>query len=184
MFISKIKFSLTRNSLKDLSSPDQMHKTLCSGFSSTERPNLLYRVEDDHVLVVSENEPNWKNLDAQTKPYNPSVKKGDVFRFQLMANPVKRRNGKVVAIIQKDEDLIKWMINKGNTHGFEVGQLMFSASQPVSFYHSTAKEQKVFNSVVFKGNLKVIDPVLFLQALCQGIGKAKAFGFGLLTIAR
>lgn len=38
-------------------------------------------------------------------------------------------------------------------------------------------------SVRYDGTLSVTDPVKFHQTLCSGIGPAKAFGFGLLSIA-
>jgi CRISPR system Cascade subunit CasE len=41
-----------------------------------------------------------------------------------------------------------------------------------------------FRSVLFEGVLKVTDPELFLKALRAGIGPGKAFGFGLLSVAR
>ncbi|CCF85770.1 type I-E CRISPR-associated protein Cas6/Cse3/CasE [Nitrolancea hollandica] len=40
-----------------------------------------------------------------------------------------------------------------------------------------------FGSVLFEGRLRVTDPDLFRQALEQGIGSGKAYGFGLLSIA-
>jgi CRISPR system Cascade subunit CasE len=41
-----------------------------------------------------------------------------------------------------------------------------------------------FQSVRFEGLLTVIDPERFCQTLAAGIGSAKAFGFGLLSVAR
>lgn len=38
-------------------------------------------------------------------------------------------------------------------------------------------------TAVFEGRLEVIDTKLFRDALCEGIGRAKGFGCGLLTIA-
>ena len=39
-------------------------------------------------------------------------------------------------------------------------------------------------AVRFEGVLQVVDPVAFQQTLRRGIGSAKGFGFGLLSIAR
>ncbi|MGC5410083.1 type I-E CRISPR-associated protein Cas6/Cse3/CasE, partial [Streptomyces sp. DT225] len=38
-------------------------------------------------------------------------------------------------------------------------------------------------TVTFDGHLEVTDPAVFRRALMQGIGKAKAYGCGLLTLA-
>ncbi len=40
-----------------------------------------------------------------------------------------------------------------------------------------------FASVLFDGDLVVLDKMLFLEALSGGIGTGKAYGFGLLSIA-
>ena len=39
-------------------------------------------------------------------------------------------------------------------------------------------------AVIFEGLLRITDTNAFLQTLVQGIGPAKAFGFGLLSLAR
>jgi CRISPR system Cascade subunit CasE len=41
-----------------------------------------------------------------------------------------------------------------------------------------------FGAVLFEGRLRVDDAALFRRALDQGIGSGKAYGFGLLSIAR
>jgi CRISPR system Cascade subunit CasE len=37
--------------------------------------------------------------------------------------------------------------------------------------------------VEFQGSLRVVDPNKFRSAFAQGIGSAKAFGFGMLVLA-
>ena len=48
---------------------------------------------------------------------------------------------------------------------------------------SSAGHRLTFASVLFEGVLEVTDAERFRQALEQGIGSAKAYGFGLLSIA-
>jgi CRISPR system Cascade subunit CasE len=40
-----------------------------------------------------------------------------------------------------------------------------------------------FAGVTFQGRLRIIDRQRFLQALAQGVGPGKAYGFGLFSIA-
>ncbi|MEU3145545.1 MULTISPECIES: type I-E CRISPR-associated protein Cas6/Cse3/CasE [unclassified Streptomyces] len=48
----------------------------------------------------------------------------------------------------------------------------------------TAKEaQVVMNAVTFEGHLRITDPALLTERLLAGIGPAKAYGCGLLTLA-
>jgi CRISPR system Cascade subunit CasE len=46
-----------------------------------------------------------------------------------------------------------------------------------------SRPRLVFGSALFEGLIEVTDVDLFRQALVQGIGSGKAYGFGLLSIA-
>ncbi|MPN58153.1 hypothetical protein SDC9_205854 [bioreactor metagenome] len=40
----------------------------------------------------------------------------------------------------------------------------------------------VFNECTFTGVLEVVDRKSFIKSFCEGIGRGKAFGFGLLQL--
>ena len=50
--------------------------------------------------------------------------------------------------------------------------------------HECADRKLQFTTVDFSGQLAVTDPLAFVAALGSGIGRAKAFGCGLLLIRR
>lgn len=54
-----------------------------------------------------------------------------------------------------------------------------------TIYGSKNKKQRklTFYSVIFDGVLEIVNPSLFIEALRNGIGPAKAYGFGLLMIS-
>lgn len=89
-----------------------------------------------------------------------------------------------------DDALEKWMIRQGQRHGFSLAKddnnqskLQNSAYR----WHSikAEKEKKSgFSSVDFLGDLEIIDVEKFTKVLFGGIGRAKAFGCGLLLIRR
>ena len=89
-----------------------------------------------------------------------------------------------------DDALEKWMIRQGKSHGFSLVKddnnqckLQNSAYR----WHSikAEKEKKSgFSSVDFLGDLEIIDVEKFAKAVFGGIGRAKAFGCGLLLIRR
>jgi CRISPR system Cascade subunit CasE len=56
-------------------------------------------------------------------------------------------------------------------------------SQWFSFRKKTKGERITMLSVTYEGTLKITDPELFKRALTVGIGREKAYGMGLLTIA-
>lgn len=80
---------------------------------------------------------------------------------------------------------IPWLVQRAETLGFSVqaNTLLVDGYQQ---YESYAKGKKPisYSTVDFQGVLTVTDPERFKQTLFQGIGKAKAFGCGLLLIKR
>ena len=137
------------------------------------------------------------------------INKDAVLRFRLRANPTRkietktradgiRRNGKRVELRTEQEQLI-WLRRKGEDGGFEIVSVRtapqvadvrvsdegtiggFRSSLPVS--GANGKRRLTFASVLFEGKLRVIDPVKFRGTLEHGMGSAKAYGFGLLSIA-
>ncbi|GAB4151245.1 MAG: type I-E CRISPR-associated protein Cas6/Cse3/CasE [Roseiflexaceae bacterium] len=126
--------------------------------------------------------------------------------FRLRANPTKRISnrqpdrtdqllGKRVAIL-READQLAWLQRKGEQHGFRLLATTTTADVPEAraatqetvrgwrpATHTTPVMPLTFGAVRFDGRLEVTDPALFLQALQQGIGSGKAFGFGLLSIA-
>ena len=76
----------------------------------------------------------------------------------------------------------KWLDDRAQRLGFQVRQE--SLSVDAYQQHRGKKDSLRFSTVDYSGELKVIDPLLFNAALCQGIGHAKAFGCGLLLVRR
>jgi CRISPR system Cascade subunit CasE len=89
-----------------------------------------------------------------------------------------------------DDALEKWMIRQGQMHGFSLAEddnnqrkLQNSAYR----WYSIKADKGIksgFSSVDFTGNLEVTDVEKFTKALLGGIGRAKAFGCGLLLVRR
>jgi CRISPR system Cascade subunit CasE len=114
------------------------------------------------------------------------------YAFQLTANPTKkvraplvdgraRRNGRRMPLRQPEE-LAHWLERKAAQGGFSIDlnqTQMIPRGPMVSF----KKDHACTHSAVdFRGHLSVIDRPKFLAAFIQGIGSAKAFGFGLLLL--
>lgn len=89
-----------------------------------------------------------------------------------------------------DDALEKWMIRHGQNHGFSLAKddnnqckLQNSAYR----WHSIKADKGIksgFSSVDFIGNLEITDVEKFTKALFGGIGRAKAFGCGLMLVRR
>ena len=89
-----------------------------------------------------------------------------------------------------DDALEKWIIRQGKRKGFEIARdkhQQYKLQNSAYLWHSikAGKGKKSgFSSVDFLGDLKITDVENFTSALFKGVGRAKAFGCGLLLIRR
>lgn len=197
----------SRKVMQDLGNPYELHRTLLTGFprrlEAYER--VLFRLETSRtspffrLLVQSWELPDWRALHvsgylmapAQINEFDWQAEPEEIFRFRLLANPTKKvrvadkENGRRVGLLS-EEDHLNWLIRKADLHGFEVKQAMSQrVNQPVGWKQCKEKTHRINNQAVqFDGFLKVRDRNAFANAWKNGIGSAKGFGFGLLSLAR
>ena len=171
-----------------------------------EEAGFLYRVEADRpgrplVLVQSAIEPDWDyafhNADyllaeSRVKQFEPAFCQDQMLRFRLQANPTKKlsrkaegkRQGRRVGLYDPEEQRA-WLDRKGAQGGFRVVscEVLTDGRAHLSKPGSGQDHKAPLLSVRFEGALRVADPDTLLETLRQGIGSAKAFGFGLLSVA-
>lgn len=118
---------------------------------------------------------------------------GQLWAFRLAANPTRmgktaegtpKRFGHVTASQQRD-----WLLERTQNHGFSIpsegdgrAALDVVARSQDRFTRSGGKPVTL-NRAVFEGILRVEDPPSLRTALTHGIGRAKAYGCGLMTLA-
>lgn len=199
MYLSQLTLDpRSRRVQTDVSNRYQLHRTVYSGFdeSSYHAERVLYRMETDRsgiirILVQSQEKPNWENSahlqtpgvllrPVEEKVFQPRLRAGMNLLFRLVANPTVKRNGKRWALRSVDEQTA-WMMRKAAEHGFMVEELQISDEGDVKGWRGG--ERMIWGSVRFDGMLTVSDEAACLAAISQGIGSAKSFGFGLLTVA-
>lgn len=198
MYLSQLNLKrLDRTAMKTLADVYRLHQLVMKGFaaySSTDR--VLYRVEPEErngqvtVLVQSLQIPDWSCftdvnsgvMSARVKDFSTEFKTGDTFDFRLRANPVVTRDGKRHGLI-RDESLIEWLGKKEKT----VGAGFCSIAVIDEGYVTGTKgnqHRMSLKAARFEGRLEVVEPTVFQNAFSSGIGTAKAFGFGLLSLVR
>ncbi|GLZ09192.1 type I-E CRISPR-associated protein Cas6/Cse3/CasE [Actinomadura sp. NBRC 104412] len=164
---------------------------------SPHRPDLTHLVEQagwPHSDV-----PSWA-----TKSYEPllqRLKAGQRYAFRLTANPtyVVARHGQrglrrphVTA-----EQQTAWLLEQSAKRGFEVLPAATPHPLPTEQAHNLRLVDRhrirftrkaggtvTLNRVTFQGLLEVTDEVALRATLIYGIGRARAYGCGLLTLAR
>jgi len=93
--------------------------------------------------------------------------------------------GKRIGVSGDGKSLRNWIERRGEAAGFSIVQLTL-AQAGYAYVNKTGKvgQGQRLRSVRYEGILSVTDADKFLAAVVSGIGPAKAFGFGLLSIAR
>ncbi|MDC7227597.1 MAG: type I-E CRISPR-associated protein Cas6/Cse3/CasE [Spirochaetales bacterium] len=184
----------------------QIHKELWTLFPNREYENrpFLYRIEKTipgygaEILMQSVFKPegDTENVSiVSTKEFTPKIKKGDILRFRLLGNPVKtikdergRQNsrGQVkscrVPIISVNEQ--KAWIERKLIDAVKLDEIIINGAPPLIFYKKREKSRGKIQPILFDGIMTVENEQNLLDALEGGIGPAKAFGCGMLSLAR
>ncbi len=188
--------------MKALVSPSIFHGAIESSFDGV-RARRLWRIDDLHgkkyILILSESVPDLKAFAEQfgyadkyeTKDYSPlldRITNGGKWQFRLTANPVvSKSHGKIMAHITPEYQK-KWLGNRAEKLGFFLDEAEFQTVQSkwYDFYKkNNAETSRVcLLSVTFEGVLTITDADKFRETLCQGIGREKAYGQGMLTVVK
>lgn len=149
---------------------------LKSGYlSSSDMPNPACRPVDTAFNAISRGMQLAFTLKA-----NPTKKIGTSLKEDRL-NGEKRSNGKRVFINTREAQM-DWFNRKAQESGFIV--LSVSLRECTAWGSKQKQGNLRFDGVIFQGYLHVTDTELFKKALRNGVGPGKAYGFGLLSVAR
>lgn len=160
---------------------------------SASRPDLTH-------LVEQAGWPTQPDQTWQTAAYQPLLDRlavGQRWAFRLTANPVRsvargtdvrgQVKAHVTAAQQQD-----WLLRRAERLGFRIPdggtalpQLTVKDRRTARFERPRAAAGRDVTVVMatYEGLLVVTDADALRRALCEGIGRAKAYGCGLLTLA-
>jgi CRISPR system Cascade subunit CasE len=184
--------------------PYQWHRALWQLFpdqGEAER-SFLFRVEHAqpgqmaHLLLQSESAPRETATGIRVlarRDYSLSLHRGQFLRFRLIANPVKtirdnegRLNQKGVVKscrvpLLQEEQQITWLTRKLKMTA--TLESIIPTLRPPLYFRKSGKAGKLV-AVTFDGILQVVNPASLIALMQMGIGPAKSFGCGLLSLAR
>ncbi|MBA0050165.1 type I-E CRISPR-associated protein Cas6/Cse3/CasE [Streptomyces sp. AJS327] len=172
---------------------------------SPDRPDLTHLVEQ--AGWPASDVPGWDTYDYGA--FLGGLNQGDVWGFRLTANPVHHvrlpgqpegaRTKRLAHRTPKHQTT--WLLERQQSAGFEVlpkpperqlaqegdeHQLAVRDYRPLRFRRQP-REQRAedvrITRVTFDGRLRITDPELLRRTLTHGLGKAKAYGCGLMTLA-
>jgi CRISPR system Cascade subunit CasE len=163
------------------------------------RPDLTHLVEQAGWPAA---EPQgWQTYDYGSFLNRLTV--GGTWSFRLTANPVhsiRRKEGeptKRTAHITSRHQAA-WLLDRQEGAGFSVVekrpearlseygdelQLIVRDKRDLRFAKASERKTVSLTAVTYDGRLTVTDPDVLRRTLTQGLGKAKAYGCGLMTLA-
>lgn len=159
--------------------------------ASPGRPDLTHLVE----------QAGWPTLNDPwtTRPYDTfldSLDKGQQWAFRLTANPARdgrrtddspdtQRFGAVTVEYQK-----AWLTDRADRNGFTIclqddgkPNLVVHQRKTLTFTRNRGERRVTLATATYDGLLRIDDPHPFRRMLTNGIGHARAYGCGLLTLA-
>jgi CRISPR system Cascade subunit CasE len=149
---------------------------------------FLFRVDAEtdsfRVLLLSPERPSLADWGTwQTKAISLGFLAHQVYLFQLKANPTMRRSSDRRRLpIYQENRLRLWMVRKAKDAGFRIADKSLIIGAPIDEHFTRKGRRGKHVSVDFQGLLNVTNQDRFRKAFCDGIGPAKAFGFGLLML--
>lgn len=165
---------------------DRNVSSLLLYISSPSVPDLTHLVEQAG-WPLSSTAP-WSTVAVGS--LHERLAEGQRWVFRLTANPVHnvgcdagkrgKRYGHVTVAQQE-----KWLRDRSRGWGFEVVSAGVVDRRRLTFARRSdgAARQVTISTATFDGLLRVTDPVALRSALTAGVGRAKAYGCGLLTLA-
>lgn len=200
--------------LAETSSVDGGHRLLWTLFPSDrearkKRDFLFRKVDDRTYYIVSPTTPVdmhrlWR---LGPKPYAPKPMAGERYSFILRANPAisisqgnrqsiradavmhakrtAKRDGKPWGRDEEAEAALAWLYKRDEAIGVRFDR---ENCHTLNYVQATLPhkngESVEFSTVDYEGAFEVTDAGRLMTALFNGIGKAKAFGCGLMLIRR
>lgn len=210
MFLTRTFLNSRRTGARKLiMSPQAMHAAVLSGFPpGADESRPLWRLDMDDPLrpalyVVSRSRPDLTHVEEQagwpTQPTTQyvgyselldSLTPGQQWGFRLTANPTHRvkigKASKILAHVTAAQQT-QWLVQRAEDLGVSFGggdspEVMVTDRQQKRFRRGD--RTVTLGTATFEGILEVVDPDRLRVALINGIGRAKAYGCGLMTLAR
>lgn len=193
---------LSRNDVKVLNIKDaySLHKVVYGLFddirSFEEKQNstpsgIVYTdkggdFNNRRILMLSNRRPHQTPQfgKVQTKPVHTAFLRHESYAFEITLNPGKRdkQTGKVVPIRGRDA-VEQWFKERApKSWGFSVNPMNLQTENFGVQTFEKGGKVVTHGSATLKGELTVVNREAFTQSFTQGIGRGRAFGFGLLQI--
>ena len=165
------------------------HKLVYSLFPESLNAEFSYNAENEKpngdiaVVVQSDVEPSLEGLEdfdiTVKQAKEDSNAEGQERVFKLLVNNSKKKNGYYSPV--SIEEFPEWLQEKAQKNGFfvDLSSLKITKRFVKNFKDKAQQERKIYATDCI-GVLTVTDSEAFSKVLVNGIGRSKAYGFGML----
>lgn len=180
------------NAARAMTNEQDMHRNVQALFDSDRKSiNVLYRfipskdirravicVQSDIMPTSTSDLKVLSCMDARERI--SLIKAGMVLKFDVLLRPVKRHLGRST-LIRDMESRIEWIEKLGQKYGFKIETIKEVSRIQKTMFHTGTKTGRV-DGYRYVGALSVVDADLFKKAYETGIGRDKAYGYGMLML--
>lgn len=207
MYLSRVEIDTdNRRKMRDLTHLGAYHSWVEDSFPEEKEANMrtrkLWRIDHlkgkKYILVVSSKQPDAKLLEkygvagtAETKNYDPyllRIHNGNHYTFKATLNPVysvsqgKGKRGRVYPEITVEQQM-EFLAKRAASNGFSLNAGDYRITERgYSILRKAGSSPVRLCRVTYEGRLTVTEEDLFRKALMNGIGRKKAYGFGMMTV--
>ena len=193
MYLSIVQPDFSQvNTARSMTNEQDMHRNIQALFDSDRQSiNALYRfipskdIRSAVICVQSDIMPtstsDLKVISCTDASERISlIKAGMVLKFDVLLRPVKRHEGRST-LIRDMKSRIEWVEMLGQKYGFKIETIREVLRIQKTVFHSGTKTGRV-DGYRYVGTLSVQDADLFKKAYETGIGRDKAYGYGMLML--
>lgn len=208
-YLSRVEIDYKKpKSQIDLKSVGAFHNWVEQSFpeewENRERSRKLWRVDvlrgKHYLLIVSDSIPDLRRLEtygvagtASAKNYDKflnSLRNGMRMQFRVTLNPVvsisdtldaRTSRGRVVPHVTYAQQM-NFLLDRAQKLGFSLNENEFTIiERGYSLFMKSVKPIRL-SKAVYQGVLTISDADVMRKTLVEGIGKKKAYGFGMMTV--
>lgn len=208
-YLSRVEIDYKKpKSQIDLKSVGAFHNWVEQSFpeewENRERSRKLWRVDvlrgKHYLLIVSDSKPDLRRLETYGVAGTASAKNYDKFlnslingmrmQFRVTLNPVvsisdtpgaRTSRGRVVPHVTYAQQM-NFLLDRAQKLGFSLNENEFTIiERGYSLFMKSVKPIRL-SKAVYQGVLTISDADVMRKTLVEGIGKKKAYGFGMMTV--
>lgn len=166
----------------DVRTEEQKRNSVPSGILYADKGGDFHRRK---VVILTDRAPKKPVYgEIESKIISSTFLQHTHYAFEVTLNPGKRDNqSRKILPVRGREAITSWFIERAEAEwGFKVNPVNLQIEEMRIQRFEKASHTVTHGSATLKGELAVLEPARFVQSFSQGIGRGRAFGFGLLQI--